>query len=618
MIHRLILTGFHLVIIVSYVIGSTSPQIEDKQNNASDLYQKSVSTIDHLRDLQKKNIHSQPDSSIIYAEEALKLYKSEFGSELKADLLSELGMVYYFNLKYSEAVFHLVQAEQIFVELNLFDKLSKLKNNLALVYEEVGLYDKALNLFFENLEYFEEHNDISRLSMTHNNIGICYEKLKQYKNARQHYLIALDIGPNEDIYTKAGLLLNLGIILDYQVSYDSAKVYYDSAIALYNQLEYRDYIADVYYNIAGMYLEKGDLDSALMYIDLTWVLEQELGKSNFMTFGQKGRILQELGKDEEALAQYKKALEFGKLSGAKSDYYDILSYLENYYSTSGKYQLAYEYSVEMLELRNEILDDIKVKEINKLEIEYQTKMLTQKYELSLTQLELKEQSLIVAEKNSKIKTILIAVILVFLLMSIVLILLLFKRNILRKNLLEQKQQLYEKELTAQELILRQKTLENDKLSTEQKLLEEKKLTLELQLDKKNRELVSKTLLNAEKKETFEKILEILDNSIDPKSISNVKKIIKNGFSSADDWDELKLHFENVHPLFFEKLLSQGPSLSQLDLKHCAYVKMKISNKEISKILNISHRSVVIAHYRIKKKLGLEEELSLADFIETSF
>ncbi|MCB9196499.1 MAG: hypothetical protein H6598_09770 [Flavobacteriales bacterium] len=615
-IYRLCLLGFLNIFLFTNVncLSPDTQKDEDLDQSISNI----GSTIEQLRQLHKETLHSNPDSSIICAKKALDLYQNELGQELKADLLGELGMAYYFNLKFSDAVYHLVQAEQILMNLELFDKLSKLKNNLALVYEEVGLYDKALNLFFENLEYFEEHNDISRLSMTHNNVGICYEKLEQYKNARQHYFIALDIAPDEEIYTKAGLFLNLGIILDYQVSYDSAKVYYDSAIALYNQLEYRDYIADVYYNIAGMYLEKGDLDSALKYIDQTWALEQELGKSNFMTFGQKGRILQALGKDQKALEQYKKALELGKLSGAKSDYYDILSYLEIYYSTSGNYQLAYEYSVEMLKLRNEILDDIKVKEINKLEIEYQTKMLTQKYELSLTQLELKEQSLIVAEKNSKIKTILIAVTLVFLLMSIVLILLLFKRNILRKNLLEQKQQLYEKELTAQELILRQKTLENDKLSTEQKLLEEKKLTLELQLDKKNRELVSKTLLNAEKKETFEKILEILDNSIDPKSISNVKKIIKDGFSSADDWDELKLHFENVHPLFFEKLLNQGPSLSQLDLKHCAYVKMKISNKEISKILNISHRSVVIAHYRIKKKLGLEEELSLADFIETSF
>ncbi len=74
--------------------------------------------------------------------------------------------------------------------------------------------------------------------------------------------------------------------------------------------------------------------------------------------------------------------------------------------------------------------------------------------------------------------------------------------------------------------------------------------------------------------------------------------------------------ERIHPNFFDQLLSRCDSLSQNELRHCAYIKMNLSKKEVAKIAGINHRSVEMAHYRIKRKLELPSNLSLSKFIHS--
>ena len=83
---------------------------------------------------------------------------------------------------------------------------------------------------------------------------------------------------------------------------------------------------------------------------------------------------------------------------------------------------------------------------------------------------------------------------------------------------------------------------------------------------------------------------------------------------AGDWEKVTLHFEKIHPEFFAQLRHHSPALTPNELKQCAYVKLNLSNKEIAALLNIEAGSVKISHYRIKKKMGLEEGESLRSFI----
>jgi DNA-binding CsgD family transcriptional regulator len=75
-----------------------------------------------------------------------------------------------------------------------------------------------------------------------------------------------------------------------------------------------------------------------------------------------------------------------------------------------------------------------------------------------------------------------------------------------------------------------------------------------------------------------------------------------------------MHFERVHQDFLANLKKQFPSLSANDLRLCAYLRMNIATKEISKIMGISPASANKARYRLRKKLGLKKEEDLISFI----
>lgn len=150
-------------------------------------------------------------------------------------------------------------------------------------------------------------------------------------------------------------------------------------------------------------------------------------------------------------------------------------------------------------------------------------------------------------------------------------------------------------------------LEQDKLQQEIEF-EQRRLALStLQLSQHND--VLKNL-----KKDIEKI-----GNIDPELIKNqtrsIIKTLENDLNIDNEWDKFKLHFEVVSPHFFEILKERSTQLTDLDLKHCAYLKMNLTPKQVAQILGVAPKSVTLSRVRIKKKLQLPEEESLADFLQ---
>ena len=170
---------------------------------------------------------------------------------------------------------------------------------------------------------------------------------------------------------------------------------------------------------------------------------------------------------------------------------------------------------------------------------------------------------------------------------------------------------------------RRKISENRELTTKleyekrvQKLEKEKQEEL---LDAKTREIASYSALVSNKNHIFKQIMTlsayVLNNREDTKmALTKIEEIIRGNLDTDKEWNNFKIHFEKVHPNFFEKLKKYSGDLTEENLKMCAYDKMGISTKQIAQLLNIAYNSVVVSRVRIKKKLQLEENVSLTDFI----
>lgn len=68
------------------------------------------------------------------------------------------------------------------------------------------------------------------------------------------------------------------------------------------------------------------------------------------------------------------------------------------------------------------------------------------------------------------------------------------------------------------------------------------------------------------------------------------------------------------PNFVKKLLEINPNLSALEIDHCSYLKLNLSNVKIANIMHIEMKSLQTARYRLKKKMGLDSKTKLRQFL----
>ena len=75
----------------------------------------------------------------------------------------------------------------------------------------------------------------------------------------------------------------------------------------------------------------------------------------------------------------------------------------------------------------------------------------------------------------------------------------------------------------------------------------------------------------------------------------------------DYWKQFEIRFNTLHPEFGNLLTSRFSKLTKNDVEFCSLLKLNLSNKEIASLLQISHESAITKKYRIKKKMGINDD-----------
>ena len=149
-------------------------------------------------------------------------------------------------------------------------------------------------------------------------------------------------------------------------------------------------------------------------------------------------------------------------------------------------------------------------------------------------------------------------------------------------------------------------------------LKNEKLESEIQL--KNTELASTTLNLIQKGEMLVKVKE---EFVRMKKVSEVdkesddyKKILRmlGEDKMKKNWEQFAVHFDKVHSDFLVSIKAAYPNLSPSELKLCAYLRLSLSSKEIAQIMNITIKSVELGRHRLRKKLGIDPNVNLFNFL----
>ncbi len=156
--------------------------------------------------------------------------------------------------------------------------------------------------------------------------------------------------------------------------------------------------------------------------------------------------------------------------------------------------------------------------------------------------------------------------------------------------------------------------------SEQEIIRLKNEKLEVELAHINKELTSSTIHLINKNEQLGSVKGLLEGLLEsrhdaPKTeIKRIISEIDKSLSSDADWHKFERNFNLVHGDFIKRLLEQYPLLTPQEVKLSAYLRLNLNTKEIAQLMNISIRGVEISRYRLRKKLNLERNENLTEFV----
>ena len=174
----------------------------------------------------------------------------------------------------------------------------------------------------------------------------------------------------------------------------------------------------------------------------------------------------------------------------------------------------------------------------------------------------------------------------------------FYSRYLQQRWLQQKQQLSLKH-------------EQEMAKMENRLLQEEIKSQNDELLRVTESMLYKNDLVNEVEEEINKLSSGKTTAID---ISGLKRIVEKNKNPEEEWKIFETKFNITYDNYLIRLSSKYKNLSPADLKLAAYIRMNFSSKEIASLLNISTKSVEMARYRLRKKLELDREQNLTEFL----
>ena len=158
-----------------------------------------------------------------------------------------------------------------------------------------------------------------------------------------------------------------------------------------------------------------------------------------------------------------------------------------------------------------------------------------------------------------------------------------------------------------------KKFNHEKLEAEQKIMQITNEKLNQDIEGKNRELAISTMSIIKKNEVLHSIKKELKRN-KPTVNNSALKLIESNLNDTKDWSFFEQAFNNADKDFLDKIKQIHPDLTPNDLRFCAYLRLNLSSKEMAPLLNISIKSVETKRYRLRKKLSLEHDSGLVNYI----
>ena len=195
-----------------------------------------------------------------------EIYKKLNNETMAAFVSNDIAGVYSLLKRYDDAVNLYTQLLARCFKENNMDKYCSIMNNMGVLLNEKGDYDKALENFSKVMAIIgkKKPDDKGLIAVLYCNIGESYFGKTDYGTALKYRKMSLSLFKEvKNVDGMANLQMDIGSTLTKLRDYGRAKLYLDSALVNYSSIKYPKGIRDTKRIILQLYTVSNQVDNAL-------------------------------------------------------------------------------------------------------------------------------------------------------------------------------------------------------------------------------------------------------------------------------------------------------------------------------------------------------------------
>lgn len=257
-------------------------------------------------------------------------------------------------------------------------------SKIAACYISLGNTYQRKSMLPEGLESYQKAMDVllkdgqeDEVITPMMNAGAMYLDLNDMKNARKYYFDAFALAEKNKIdgRDRADLLNGIGNLYFQESKYDTMMDYYQEALKLFLECNYKTGIANTYNNVAIGYFYLDQPEMALDYFTRALQVRQ-LSKDSIgisQSLNNIGLYHQGMGDQETAIGFFEQAMELAIQINATSEQYDAAEALYETYQTLEDYEQALAFRDCTFVLKEQMLANNHRRNVEDLEVKYGAK-----------------------------------------------------------------------------------------------------------------------------------------------------------------------------------------------------------------------------------------------------
>ena len=481
---------------------------------------------------------------------------------------------------------------------------------LGAAYEELGMFNISMEYAMKGLRMAEESGDEVMAAQFLNNIGVLHIRASELDKAEDYFRRSLEL--NKRSGSDYALYINYNNLSEIAMRTGDEKTALDMILAAVPHVDVEKSPEDYYYVqscLGQIYVKGGDYGVAYSCLhNAARNLENLPDKAVlFDTYIGLAELFSGRGEVDSLRIYSSKALDVAEKTGNASLLATYAEKMASFAQKRGDYRRA----LEMEQRASSLRDSIRQREYSD-----RIAQVSRIFEMEKARYEHRS---FMDDWNP------VAVFFIMGSFILVLVGILFWVYVMKRRHDAALREAARADKEIEEIKLRQAQQEKER---QEKLLEEergRKKAMQEELDTNNRRLSTLMLekvKDGERIESLTQMLRGLQSSLGPRA-SATHEVLRSaldtlsGMTSGDGmWEEFQYYFERVHPDFYKELDRRHPGLTVKDRRLCALLSLDLSSKDIAAITFREVRSVEASRLRLRKKLGLEGDTSLTDYIRS--